>query len=217
MSESSQEKGETRRSQRLLDKGVTGVNPSVENIPSVRPRKSVKSSSRTENLPSGLVKSKVRRTPVPQSKQIKSHPSSEGREYIGSHPSSEVRSHPSSEVRSHPSSEARSHPSSEARSHPSSEARSHPSSEARSHPSSEGREYIGSHPSSKARSHPSSEGREYIGSHPSSEARSYPSSEVIKSEIERYKVEESESDLSEQFQFEPSTAEFSAREVPIQH
>ena len=129
MSESSQEKGETRRSQRLLDKGVTGVNPSVENIPSVRPRKSVKSSSRTENLPSGLVKSKVRRTPVPQSKQIKSHPSSEGREYIGSHPSSEARSHPSSEARSHPSSEGREY------------IGSHPSSEARSHPSSEGREY----------------------------------------------------------------------------
>ena len=181
MNESSQEKEETRKSQRLRDKATAATaeakyssHLSVENIPSVRPRKSVKSSSRTENLPSGLVKSKVRRTPVPQSKQIKSHPSSEGREYIGSHPSSEVRSHPSSEVRSHPSSEARSHPSSEVRSHPSSEARSHPSSE--------------------ARSHPSSEGREYIGSHPSSEARSYPSSEVIKSEIERYKVEESESD-----------------------
>ena len=179
MNESSQEKVETRKSQRLRDKATaataeakyssdlsvekipsvrpTGVDLSIENIPSVRPRKSVKSSSRTESLPSGLVKSKVRRTPVPQSKQIKSHPSNEGREYIGSHPSSE------------------------------------------------------------ARSHPSSEGREYIGSHPSSEARSYPSSEVIKSEIERYKVEESESDLSEQFQFEPSTAEFSAREVPIQH
>ena len=181
MSESSQEKGETRRSQRLLDKGVTGVDLSVENIPSVRPRKSVKSSSRTESLPSGLIKSKVRRTPVPQSKQIKSHPSSEGRKYIGSQPSSEGREYIGSQ------------------------------------PSSEGREYIGSHPSSEARSHPSSEGREYIGSHPSSEARSYPSSEVIKSEIESYKVEESESDLSEQFQFEPSTAEFSAREVPIQH
>ena len=172
MNESSQEKEETRKSQRLRDKATAATaeakyssHLSVENIPSVRPRKSVKSSSRTENLPSGLVKSKVRRTPVPQSKQIKSHPSSEGREYIGSHPSSEARSHPSSE----------------------------------------------------ARSHPSSEGREYIGSHPSSEARSYPSSEVIKSEIERYKVEESESDLSEQFQFEPSTAEFSAREVPNQH
>ena len=184
MNESSQEKVETRKSQRLRDKATAATaeakyssDISVENIPSVRPRKSVKSSSRTENLPSGLVKSKVRRTPVPQSKQIKSHPSSEGREYIGSHPSSEARSHPSSEARSHPSSEARSHPSSEARSHPSSEARSHPSSE----------------------------------------ARSYPSSEVIKSEIERYKVEESESDLSEKFQFEPSTAEFSAREVPIQH
>ena len=183
MNESSQEKVETRKSQRLRDKATaataeakyssdlsvekilsvrpTEVDPSVENIPSVRPRKSVKSSSRTESLPSGLVKSKVRRTPVPQSKQIKSHPSSEGREYIGSQPSSE------------------------------------------------GRKYIGSQPSS--------EGREYIGSHPSSEARSYPSSEVIKSEIESYKVEESESDLSEQFQFEPSTAEFSAREVPIQH
>ena len=174
MNESSQEKEETRKSQRLRDKATAAAaeakyssDISVENIPSVRPRKSVKSSSRTENLPSGLVKSKVRRTPIPQSKQIKSHPSSEGREYIGSHPSSE----------------------------------------ARSHPSSEGREYIGSHPSSEARSHPSSEGREYIGSHPSSEARSYPSSEVIKSE----------SDLSEQFQFEPSTAESSAREVPIQH
>ena len=146
MNESSQEKEETRKSQRLRDKATAAAaeakyssDISVENIPSVRPRKSVKSSSRTENLPSGLVKSKVRRTPVPQSKQIKSHPSSEGREYIGSHPSSK--------------------------------------------------------------------GREYIGSHPSSEARSYPSSEVIKSE----------SDLSEQFQFEPSTAEFSAREVPIQH
>ena len=173
MNESSQEKEETRKSQRLRDKATAATaeakyssDISVENIPSVRPRKSVKSSSRTENLPSGLVKSKVRRTPVPQSKQIKSHPSSEGREYIGSHPSSEVRSHPSSEARSHP----------------------------------------GSIP--EARSHPSSEGREYIGSHPtSSEARSYPSSEVIKSE----------SDLSEQFQFEPSTAESSAREVPIQH
>ena len=170
MNESSQEKEETRKSQRLRDKATAAAaeakyssDISVENIPSVRPRKIVKSSSRTENLPSGLVKSKVRRTPVPQSKQIKSHPSSEGREYIGSHPSSEARSHPSSEARSHPSSEAR--------------------------------------------SHPSSEGREYIEHHPSSEARSYPSSEVIKSE----------SDLSEQFQFEPSTAEFSAREVPIQH
>ena len=134
MNESSQEKEETRKSQRLRDKATAAAaeakyssDLSVENIPSVRPRKIVKSSSRTENLPSGLVKSKVRRTPVPQSKQIKSQPSSEG--------------------------------------------------------------------------------REYIGSHPSSEARSYPSSEVIKSE----------SDLSEQFQFEPSTAEFSAREVPIQH
>ena len=163
MSESSQEKGETRRSQRLLEKATAATaeakyssDPSVENIPSVRPRKSVRSPSRTESLPSGLVKSKVRRTPVPQSKQIKSYPSSEGREYIGSYPSSE------------------------------------------------------------ARNHPSSERREHIGSYPSSEARSYPSSEVIKSEIESYKVEESESDLSEQFQFEPSTAEFSAREIPIQ-
>ena len=205
----------------------------------MRPRKSVRSPSRTESLPSGLVKSKVRRTPVPQSKQIKSYPSSEGREYIGSHPSSEGREHigsyPSSESRSHPSSKGREHigsyPSSEARSHPSSKGREHigsyPSSEARSHPSSEGREHIGSYPSSEARSHPSSEGREHIGSYPSSEARShpssegrehigsYPSSEVIKSEIESYKVEES--DLSEQFQFERSTAEFSAREVPTQH
>ena len=98
MNESSQEKEETRKSQRLRDKATAAAaeakyssDISVENIPSVRPRKSVKSSSRTENLPSGLVKSKVRRTPVPQSKQIKSHPSSEGREYIGSHPSSEGR------------------------------------------------------------------------------------------------------------------------------
>ena len=89
MNESSQEKEETRKSQRLRDKATAAAaeakyssDISVENIPSVRPRKSVKSSSRTENLPSGLVKSKVRRTPVPQSKQIKSHPSSEGREYI---------------------------------------------------------------------------------------------------------------------------------------
>ena len=98
MNESSQEKEETRKSQRLRDKATAAAaeakyssDLSVENIPSVRPRKIVKSSSRTENLPSGLVKSKVRRTPVPQSKQIKSHPSSEGREYIGSHPSSEAK------------------------------------------------------------------------------------------------------------------------------
>ena len=155
MSESSQEKVETRRSQRLLDKATAATteakysnDPSVENIPSVRPRKRVRSPSRTESLPSGLVNSKVRRTPVPQREHIESHPSSEGREHIGSHPSSE--------------------------------------------------------------------GREHIGSYSSSEARSYPSGEVIKSEIESYKVEESESDLSEQFQFEPSTAEFSAREIPIQ-
>ena len=179
MSESSQEQAKTRRSQRLLDRATAATaeakypsDPSVENIPSVRPRKSVRSPSRTESLPSVLVKSKVRRTPVPQGKQIESHPSSEGREQI------------------------------------------------ESHPSSEGREQI--------ESHPSSEEREQIESYPSSEEReqikSYPSSEVIKSGSESYKVEESESDLSEenlneQFQFEPSTstAEFSAREVPTQH
>ena len=152
--ESSQEQAKTRRSQRLLD-GATAAaavakcpsDSSVENIPSVRPRKSVRSSSRTESLPSGLVKSKVRRTPVPQSKQSESYPSSEVREQIRSYPGSEVRE----------------------------------------------------------------------------QIRSYPSSEVIKSESESYKVEESESDsneenLSEQFQFEPSTSttEFSAREVPTQ-
>ena len=135
MNESSQEKVETRKSQRLRDKATAATaeakyssDISVENIPSVRPRKSVKSSSRTENLPSGLVKSKVRRTPVPQSKQIKSHPSSEGREYIGSHPSSEARSHPSSEARSHPS---RSKKSSQQRSKKSSQQRSKKSSQQR--------------------------------------------------------------------------------------
>ena len=110
MSESSQEKVKTRRSQRLLDKTTAATaeakcpsDPSVENIPSVRPRKSVRSPSRTESLPSGLVKSKVRRTPVPQSKQIVSHPSSEEIEQIVSHPSSEGRE----QIVSHPSSEGR--------------------------------------------------------------------------------------------------------------
>ena len=224
MSESSQEKVKTRRSQRLLNKATAVTaeakypsDPSVENIPSVRPRKSVRSPSRTESLPSGLVKSKVRTTPVPQSKQSESYPSSE----IRSYPSSEVRSYPSSELRSYPSSEIRSYPSSEVRSYPSSEVRSYPSSEVRSYPSSEVRSY----PSSEVRSYPSSEVRSYpsseVRSYPSSEARSYPSGEVIKSESESYKVEESESDLSEenlseQFQFEPSIEEFSAREVPTQ-
>ena len=187
MSESSQEKVETKRSQRLLDKATAATteaknssDPSVENIPSERPRKSVRSPSRTESLPSGLVKSKVRRTPVPQSKNIESYPSSEGREHIGSYPSSEGREH----IESYPSSEGREHIG--------------------SYPSIEGREYIESYPSSEGRSHPGSK------------ARSYPSGEVIKSEIKSYKVEESESDLSEQFQFEPSTAEFSAREIPTQ-
>ena len=114
MNESSQEKVETRKSQRLRDKATAATaeakyssDISVENIPSVRPRKSVKSSSRTENLPSGLVKSKVRRTPVPQSKQIKSHPSSEGREYIGSQQRRKRIHRKSSQQRSKKSSQQR--------------------------------------------------------------------------------------------------------------
>ena len=112
----------------------------------MRPRKSVRSPSRTESLPSGLVKSKVRRTPVPQREQIESYSSSEGREHIESYPSSEGREH------------------------------------IESYPSSEGREHI--------ESYPSNEGREQI--------ESYPSSKVIKSGSESYKVEEGESDLSEE-------------------
>ena len=77
----------------------------VENIPNARPRKSVRSPSRTDSLPSGLVKSKVRRTPVPQSKQSESYPSSEVRSYH----SGEEKSYPSSEVRE----QIRSYPSSE--------------------------------------------------------------------------------------------------------
>ena len=100
MNESSQEKEETRKSQRLRDKATAAAaeakyssDLSVENIPSVRPRKIVKSSSRTENLPSGLVKSKVRRTPVPQSKRSKK--------------SSQQRSKKSSQQRSKKSSQQR--------------------------------------------------------------------------------------------------------------
>ena len=86
MSEPSQEQAKTRRSQWLLDRATAAAaeakcpsDPSIENIPSALPRKSVRSPSRTESLPSGLVKSKVRRTPVPQSKQSDSYPSSEER------------------------------------------------------------------------------------------------------------------------------------------
>ena len=61
-------------------------------------RKSVRSPSRTESLPSGLVCSKVRRTPVPQSKQSESHHSSEERSYPSSKVREQIRSYPSSEV-----------------------------------------------------------------------------------------------------------------------
>ena len=150
-----------RRSQRLLDRATAAKCPStssIENIPSARPRKSVRSPSRTETLPSGLVRSQVQRIPVPQSKQSESYHSGEERSYH----SGEERSYPSSKERSYPSSEV------------------------------------------------------------SKQSKRYPA-EVIKNESERYKVEESESDSSEenqseQFQFEPSTstAEFSASEVPTQ-
>ena len=110
MSEPSQEQAKTRRFQRLLDRATAAAaeakypsDPSIENIPSAHPRKSVRSPSRTESLPSGLVKSKVRRTAVPQSEQSRSYPSSKVRSYH----SSEVRSYHSGEERSYPSSEVR--------------------------------------------------------------------------------------------------------------
>ena len=107
MSESSQESNpqvseeeqapQRRRSQRLLDRATAAKcpsTPSIKNISSARPRKSVRSPSRTETLPSGLVRSKVRRTSVPQSNQSESYHSGEERSY----PSSKEISYPSSEV-----------------------------------------------------------------------------------------------------------------------
>ena len=127
---SKEEQGKTRRSQRLLDRATAAKSPStysVENIPSARPIKSVRSPSRTESLPSGLVKSNVQRTPVPQNKQS------------GSYHSGEKRSYHSSEERSYHSSKEISYPSSEV------------SEQIRSYPSSEVSEQIKSYPSSEAR------------------------------------------------------------------
>ena len=135
---SKEEQGKTRRSQRLLDRATAAKCPStssVENIPSARPRKSVRSPSRTESLPSGLVKSNVQRTPVPQNKQS------------GSYHSGEERSYHSGEKRSYHSSEERSYHSSKEISYPSSEV----SEQIRSYPSSEVSEQIRSYPSSEVK------------------------------------------------------------------